>query len=458
MDVTKALILDAHEVLERKGIEIESRLVLDLLSGAGCTIIEESRKGHAVRVAKIRPELVEKCMRAAPARIELYSAKGESAVSLGKDAHAFSTGSCGRMYCSAGSDGRPSTSSDLAEFIRVADRLEHVDMVSTAMVPHDIDPSIQDAHRLFEVFKNSDKPVITGIFPQASGSNFERMKDMLLVIRGSEEELKEKPLAVFDCAPEPLKWSRALSECIIDCGTYGIPVEFVSMPQPGLSYPVTLYEAVVQSIAETLAGFVISQTANENAPAIWGGSPMTICFEKGRTDAELASPGTIKMVAAYASVAERFQVPTHMYAISDSLTIDAQYGMEKQRAISAALHAGINNVTGLGMFGEEDVLACEALVIDNDIVGAEKHIRKGIEQRRKEPLRDISFLADEAVISPDTARYLRSDEQYSSSTFNRDRTMTMLQKASEVVDRILAKPMPEYLSDEQIRDLKSCLT
>ena len=451
------LLMDAQLVLDEKGIEIESPIVLDILNGAGCRIIEEHRKGHKIRAARIPWDLVEKSMQTAPKSIEFYTAKGDLKVILGDNTHAFSTGSCGRIYSDARTGNRPSTLSDLGNFIRVADYLEYIDMVSTAMVPNEIDPEMQDAYRLLEVFKNSIKPVVTGIFPQAEGDNFERMKDMLLVIRGSEEGLRQWPLAIFDCAPDPMKWSKALSECIVECARFGIPAEIVSMPQPGLSSPATLYESVVQSVAEAFAGVVISQTANEGAPIIWGCSPMTVNFEKGRTDAELASPGAVKLITAYVSVARKYGLPTHAYAIADSPTIDTQYGIDKQRVISGAMRAGVSNITGMGMFGEEDILSCEALVIDNDIAGAGLYMQGGIKQKRKDPLEDIVFIANEAMISPETVKYLRSDEFFSSRTTNRDRTTPMLERAIAAVDGILIKHTPEYLSKEQIRDLESCL-
>ncbi len=451
------LIQHAKEVLAEKGIEIESPLVLEVLGGAGCSIIEETRKGHTVRAVRIPSSLVEKSIEAAPKTIEFYTARGDLKVILGDNTHAFSTGSCGRIYSDAKLGSQPSTSCDLGNFIRVADYLEHIDMVSTAMVPHDIEPEIQDAYRLLEVFKNSVKPVVTGIFPQAERNNFERMKDMLLVMRGSERELRENPLAIFDCAPDPLKWSKALSECIVECGRYGIPAEIVSMPQPGLSYPATLYESAVQSVAEAFAAVVISQAANTGAPIIWGCSPMTVNFERGRTDAELASPGAIKLIAAYVSVGRKYGLPTHAYAIADSPLIDIQYGIDKQRVISRAMRAGIANITGMGMFGEEDLLSCEALVIDNDIVGGELYMEGGIRQKRADTPGDIAFIADEAVIEPESIKYLRSDEFFSSRTANRDRSTPMLERAIAAVDGILTKHTPEYLSRGQIRELEACL-
>jgi trimethylamine--corrinoid protein Co-methyltransferase len=452
------IIRDAYDVLTKKGIEIESPLVSDILRGAGCNIISEIRKNHKVTSAKIPAELVDKSLASAPKTINLHNTRGELTISFDKNIHAFSTGSCGRIFWDARSGNHRSTSADLAKFIRVSDCLEQIDIVSTAMVPHDVEPNIQDVYRLLAVLQNSQKPVITGIFPKAGESNFERMKDILLVFRNSEEELKEKPFAIFDCCPDPLKWSKTLSECLIQCGRYGIPTEIISMPQPGLSYPATLYESVVQSVTETLAGFVISQTANPGAPVIWGGSASSINFERGRTDAELASPAVMKMLAAYAAVARKFDLPTHTYAIADSSTIDVQYGIDKQRAVSRAMQAGINNITGLGMYGEEDILSCESLVIDNDIVGAEVHTERGMEKKRTNPLEDISFLADEGVLNPETAAFLRSDEYFRSRTFDRDRRKPMLERAIQVVDEILAKRQPEYLSDEQTRSLKSCLS
>jgi trimethylamine--corrinoid protein Co-methyltransferase len=403
------------------------------------------------------PELVTTSLKSAPASFPVYTATGDVKVILGTGTPACSTGSCGRIYCDALTGNRPSSAADLENFIRVADSLENIDLVSTAMVPAEVEPEIQDAYRLLVVLKNSVKPVVTGIFPQSERNNFQRMKDMLLVIRGSEEELRTKPLAIFDCAPDPLKWSKALSECIVECGNYGIPVEIVSMPQPGLSYPATLFEAVVQSVAEAFAAVVISQAANPGAPIIWGCSPMTINFEKGRTDTELASAGAIKLIAAYVLVGQYYKLPTHAYAIADSPLMDTQYGIEKQRVVSAAMRGRIDNITGMGMFGEEDILSCEALVIDNDIVGAERYSECRIERKRKDSVEDIAFLADEAVLQPETVRYLRSDEFFFPKTVNRDRTKPMLERAATVVKELLATHTPDYVSEAQLRDLKSCL-
>ncbi|RJP17739.1 MAG: hypothetical protein C4520_15760 [Candidatus Abyssobacteria bacterium SURF_5] len=451
------IIADALDVLEKKGIEIESPRILDILSGAGCRIIEENRKGHRVTVARIPSDLITTSLESAPKMVVLYSTTGELCVTLRNGAPAFSTGSSGRIFCDGRSGNHPSTSADLTKFIKVADFLQHVDMVSTAMVPHDIEPRLQDAHRLLEVFRNSRKPVITGIYPQAGKNNFERMKDMLLVFRGSGAELRKKPLAIFDCCPDPLKWSRTLGECLVDCGKYGIPAEIISMPQPGLSFPATLYECVVQSVAETLAGYVISQTAHPGAPVIWGGSPSSINFERGRMDAELASPAVMKIITAYAAVARRYGLPTHAYAIADSTVIDAQYGIEKQRSISSAMRAGIDNITGMGMYGEEDILSCESLAVDNDIIGAELYFAKGVRKKR-DSLQDIAFLSDEGVIHPETASFLRSDEHFAPRVFDRDRTKPMLDRAIEAVDEILKKDTRQQISEQQLKELEKCLS
>jgi len=277
-------------------------------------------------------------------------------------------------------------------------------------------------------------------------------------MRGSEKELSEKPLAIFDVCPDPLKWSKTLSECLIDCGKYGIPAEIISMPQPGLSYPATLYESIVQSVAETFAGYVIAQSAHAGAPVIWGGSASSISFEGGRTDTQLASPEVIKMIVAYAAVARKYDLPTHAYAIADSSVIDAQYGIEKQRTISLSIRAGISHITGLGMFGEEDILSCESLVIDNDILGSEKYLAEGIRRNRKDTIGDISFLADEGIIQPETAKFLRSGEFFSPVVFDRDRTKPMLDRAIEMVDGILKNQRPDYLTKEQEEALKTCLS
>ena len=132
---------------------------------------------------------------------------------------------------------RKPLTSDYIKFVKVVDQLNNIASQSTAMIPSDVNEQISDSYRLFLSLLYGKKPVITGTFTIDS---FEVMKNMQLTVRGSAKQLKEKPLTVFSCCPtSPLKWSDVTSQNVIDCGVYGIPVEFIAMPLTGFMAPVT---------------------------------------------------------------------------------------------------------------------------------------------------------------------------------------------------------------------------
>ena len=160
----------------------------------------------------------------------------------------------------------------------VITQLQAIGAQSTAFIPSDVPDKISDSYRLFLSLLHCKKPVVTGVFRVES---FEIMKNFLLAVRGSEEELRKKPLAVFSCCPtSPLKWSDVTSQNVIDCARYSIPVEFISMPLSGFVAPVTLTGSLIQHTVETLSGIAISQLSNPGTPILYGGSPAIFDVKK----------------------------------------------------------------------------------------------------------------------------------------------------------------------------------
>jgi len=454
----EGIISIAKEVLEKEGIEIESELVKKLLYDNNVKI--EKKPGRKYDVALISPDIVDRCLQTVPKCIKMHDRNGNLVAVLEGDNTYFNPGSCATNYYDYRTNThRKPTEKDLIEFTRIADYLEYIHMVSTAMNVSEADPKIQDAYRLYVVLQNSAKPIVTGTF----SDNFELMKDMLVVIRGSEDELRAKPLAIFDCCPSPaLKWAKTWSEDLIRCGKYGIPAEFISMPQPGLSAPITLYDSLVQHTAETFSGIVISQLANPGAPLIYGGSPTM-----GLNGiALLGDIGTAKIDLAYTAIAKSLGLPCQAYlGLSDSKTIDVQAGFEKGITLMLATLAGINNVSGPGMLESENCQSKEMLIIDNEFCGAALYFVQGVKKRETSAVEDITIMAREAMVNPDNIRYVRSDEFYHAELADKDNLASwkkngrkrMLENAIKKADHILATYEPEPLDEDKKKDLDSCL-
>jgi trimethylamine--corrinoid protein Co-methyltransferase len=205
------------------------------------------------------------------------------------------------------------------------------------------------------------------------------MKSMIDVA-GGREDGQGRPYALFDnCPVHGGRWEEPFVQNIIDCATAGFPVEFVSMPQPGLTCRPDLVEAISLHAAETLAGVVMVQVVRPGAPAIWGGSPMGVSLDY--LTPSLAHTATFKMASATAQVGKRLGLPTHAYLGGGGNWeyLDHLTGGESALGIFTAALAGINVVSGIGMNRHEAGFDLLKLIADDYFCGLAQAIAQPIQ-------------------------------------------------------------------------------
>ncbi|MGM0689806.1 MAG: trimethylamine methyltransferase family protein, partial [Bacillota bacterium] len=361
----------ALEVLEKSGIMFESEEALKILKDNGAAVDFEKK------TAKFSPQMVDDAVKKAPSSLQLYNRDGEPSANLsGNNVHFDPGSSLIKFIESDGKTVRKSESKDLVQICRVNDALENVHLQSTSVVCYDVPKPIGDSYRLYLCLKNSPKAVITGAF---SVPGVTHMRNMLAAVAGGEDQLREKPLAVFDICPSPpLKWTHISSQNIIDCARFGLPLETVSMPMPGAATPVTLAGSVVVHTAETLSGVVLAQCVSPGAPVVYGGAPVHFDMHYGTTP--LSAVEATMIAAAYAQMGKYFGFPTHTYAaLSDSKVIDMQAGMETGISGIIAQLAGINMISGVGSLDFVSSFSIEKLVIDHEICGMALRLHRGID-------------------------------------------------------------------------------
>jgi trimethylamine--corrinoid protein Co-methyltransferase len=462
----KKIIEEAIQVLEKVGVFVENEKGLELLYGANCEVDRKEKKVY------IKSDLVEKCLKTAPSQIKVFDREGELALDLQDDNIHFDPGSAAlRIYDLDLNESRPPVAKDLINFARLTDSLLYLKAQSTALIPSDVPKEIADRYRLFIALQYSTKPIVTGTFAK---DGFEVMKEMLITIRGNQENLKAKPLAIFDCCPSPpLKWSDLTCHDLICCAESGIPAELVSMPLCGATSPVTLAGALVQHTAENLSGIVIHQLANPGSPIIYGGSPSFFDMRKGTTP--MGAIETMMIDSAYAQIGKYFNLPTHAYmGLSDAKILDYQSGLESAVGAILAALSGINVISGPGMLDFESCQSLEKLVLDNEICGMAYRLIQGIGFRDEvlalDLLKDVT--SDERSLktaatkrqfltSPHTLKWFKKEAFFPSEVIDRsslgdwEKTgkKTAGQRAKEKVKKILSTHQPKSLSPEIIGEL-----
>jgi trimethylamine--corrinoid protein Co-methyltransferase len=448
------IVRDAKRVLDEIGVFVEHDKAVELLVGAGGRLRDDRR-------VRIGPDLVERALSAAPSEVLVHDRGGDNPVSIGGDQVNFVPGSAAiKVFDYAESRTRPSTAADCVKFARLTQRLPAMALQSTCVVPDDVPLEEADLARLRVALMHCTKGVVTGTFTDAS---FETMRRMLVAVRGSEEALRAKPLAIFDCCPSPpLEWSELTCSVLVSCAEHGIPAELVSMPLTGATAPVTLIGAVTQHTAENLSGVVIHQLAAPGSPIIYGGSPSAFDMRHGTTP--MGAIETMMIDAAYAQVGTRLGLPTHAYmALSDAKTPDYQAGLESGSGAVLAAMAGINVVSGPGILDFESCQSLEKLVLDHEACRMAQRAVRGIDSRDDDIVKLVreGIEAEQFLNLDHTRECFREEHSFPGPVIDRmvgdawamQGAKSALERAHEEVARLLAEEDAPPLDAGVVREL-----
>ena len=459
-ELVKQILEEGFALLMNPGIQVHNDEALSLLADAGAEVDMESK------IAKIPEKIARQALDTRPSEFYLYNLDGNQVVHYGGDSVQFDPGSGGiTILDSETQRQRQALTEDLIKFVKLVETIPQLDAQSTAFITSDVPEAIGDLYRLYLALNYMRKPIITGAFAKET---WWTMKDMLVAVVGSEKDLAEKPVAVFDACPSPpLKWSDITCQNLIDCAKYSIPAQLISMPIAGATSPVTLAGAVVQHTAECLSGVTINQLSNPGAPIVWGGSPATFDMRKGTTP--MGAIGSWMINCAYIQVGKELGMPTHSYlGMSDAKIVDAQCGLESCSAFMAAL-AGANMVSGAGMMDFESCLSYEKLVIDAEIIGMAKRLIAGIDGRQTpialDIMQEVGHKAN-YLGHRHTLRWYREELYIPSEVIDRDTleewekkgSKSTWERAQDRVNSLLTQYQPSPKSDEVKKELHDLTT
>jgi trimethylamine--corrinoid protein Co-methyltransferase len=429
----------ALTVLAESGVFVDYPRALEALAARGAQV------DPAAGRVRIPPRLVEDALRTCPSTFALYNREGQEALRVGGDDVHFATSSCAIRY-QEGAIARPSRAEDLVRLTRVADALPQIDLVSTMVVAGEAPKTLADTYRLYLVLANASKPIITGAF---SEQGLLDMKSLLDAV--TDGRAADAPLAIFDACPSPaLKWTAISAANIMDGAAAGLPMEFVSMPMPGATTPVTLAGSIVVHTAETLSGVVLAQTVRPGAKLVWGGAPVGFDMRYGTTP--LSSAEAVLLGVASAQMGKHYGLPTHTYAgLSDAKLLDAQAGLETAFSGTVAALAGVNLIAGAGALDFVGTQSLEKLVLDAESVGAVRRLLRGVDVSPETLARDLICRlgpGGDYLAQPHTRRFFRSEVHFPGPAIDRlDRkswearhASDALARAKTAVETILSKP------------------
>jgi trimethylamine--corrinoid protein Co-methyltransferase len=349
---------------------------------------------------------------------------------------------------------------------RLVDQLDNIHRFCQPIVATDVeDQHVHSMNIAYAMLAGTRKSFsCTIVEPQ----DIEQAVAMFDLVLGGEGEFRKRPFCTIGCCPivSPLRFGEDGSRVGMTSVRFGIPCDFAVAPQAGATAPAALAGTLVQVTAETLATMILTNLFSPGHPTIYAAWPLvsdlrTGAFSGGNGEEALLSAAAIQ-------IGNFYNLPTSVGAgMSDSKLPDNQAGFEKALTTALAGHAGANYVgEAAGM--QASLLGCslEAMVIDNDMLGAVQRTIRGIEVTDDtlsyEVIKDAAlgeghFLGSEQTLALMETEYLYPDitDRTSPNVWQESGSLDIMERAEQRVRQILSTHYPTYIDphlDEKIRE------
>ena len=447
------------KVLEKTGIKVMSKPVLDILKKAGAKVDYETNH------ASIPQNAVEEALKMAPKTITYGARNPEHGFLLNKkEAHFCVVGMPPFVLDVETGRRRNSTTEDLASFSIVADYLDHVDVIWPAVVTTEVPEPIQCLMEFITVERNTTKHVE---HEALNARDAQYQIEIASAIVGGREELVKKPIiSAVACTISPLTYDKGISEGAIEYAKAGIPVVVMPMPMVGTTGPATLAGAMVVNNAEFLGSLVMQEFAKPGAPVVYSPGVGVVDFKTG---SEIESPEGSLIHLGLSQMAHHYGVPSEI-GITGGTTakvLDTQAGYERARTILTHILTVPDIALGLGCLDRALLMSLEALVIDNEIIDYALRFVEGFKVNDDTLAVDVIdkvghggiYMGEKHTVQHFRERWMsRLSDISSYETWEKQGSRTIDEVAREKVREILAThkvtPLPEDVEQEIGRILK----
>lgn len=414
------------------------------------------------------PALVEDTVAQAARDIVLYGQDERHNMTLSGGRVYFGTaGAAVHLVDSKSGAYRDSTLQDLYDAARVVDCLEHVHFFQRSMVATDIEsPRDMDINTCYASLKGTAKHVGTSFVQPSHAYETARM---LHLVAGGEARWRSKPFVSVSCCfvVPPLRFAEDACRVLEACVAAGFPVLLLAAGQAGATSPAALAGAVVQEVAEVLAGLVYVNLMQPGHPAIFGPWPFVSDLRTGQMTG--GSGEQAVLMAACGQMGRYYDLPTGIAAgMADAKLPDVQSGYEKAYTDVLAGHSGANLIyEAAGMHASLLGCSLESYVIDNDMLGAINRTVRGIEV--DDQTLSLDTIADVCIGGPShylehrqTLELMQKDFLYplvsdrrSPKEWREQGSPDIVQRAREVTSDLLQNHWPKHIPatvDDRIQE------
>jgi len=363
----------ALDALEHIGLADAPQSGIDYMVAAGAVLGDDGRLRYS-------RALIEDTIARAPRELTLHARDPANDLEIsGTRVYYGTAGAAVHMVDVDGRNYRDSTIQDLHDAARIADTLDNIHFVQRPMVARDIVDNFEmDLNTIYATCAGTTKHVGTSIFELGF---VEGIFDFLHLIAGSEEAWRKRPfVSASNCfVVPPLKFATDSCRVMEACILRGMPILLLSAGQAGATAPAPLAGAIVQAVAECLAGLVYAHAIRPGHPVLFGTWPFVSDLRTGAMSG--GSGEQALLTAACAQMHQFYRLPGGAPAgFADSKLPDMQAGWEQATSAVMAGLAGLNMIyEAAGMHASLLGFCHESLILGDDLIGQAQRCVRGIE-------------------------------------------------------------------------------
>ncbi|WP_225029096.1 trimethylamine methyltransferase family protein [Xinfangfangia pollutisoli] len=363
----------ALQALEEIGLSNAPASGVEILTGAGAILGDDGR----IRFPRA---LVEDMLAKAARDITLHARDPKYDLHLsGSNVHFGTAGAAVHVVDLEKNEYRDSTAQDLYDAARLVQNLDNIHFYQRTMVCRDVvDNKEMDLNTLYACLAGTKKHVGTSIFDM---EHVPEAFEILHMVAGGEEKWLERPfVSNSNCfVVPPMKFAEESCRVMEDCVRRGMPMLLLSAGQAGATAPAPIALAIVQAVAECLAGVCYVNAIKPGAPAIFGTWPFVSDLRTGAMSGGSAEQALL--TAGCAQMHRFYGLPGGAASgISDSKLPDMQAGWENAITNTLAGLSGLNMCyEAVGMHASLLGFSLESLVLGDDILGQVMRLVRGID-------------------------------------------------------------------------------
>ena len=346
--------------LSEIGVMVKSEPVLTMLEKAGASV------DHRTGVAKLPENLVMEAVKNAPKHLKLGARDPKHDKDIPVKSYPLIATNGLAVYTPDLETGekRPTTMADLADFCKVADAMNGIDICWTTVTAHDAVQNALAPRSLWIALQNNSKHI--HVVPASRGAE-DAMKQVELasLVAGGAEILKKRPLfSVISCSIAPLSFEAHAIEAQMEFAKAGIPVISMSMSLSGMSSPVTIAGTIVNINSENLASLTISQLSSKGAPFVYSTESAPINMTTGVMDYNAYEIPMLN--AGAAQMAHRYGLPSLVSSWGmETMAPGMEVSVGELLGTILGCFVGSDMASGAGSLDSAKGAALEQIVIDS---------------------------------------------------------------------------------------------